>query len=129
MITEPEPRKSAALKKACVKTWNMPAENAPAQAQNSGEGDTGDLGLSVEELGADQRARGLSGVVVSELEQGGIAEESGIQRGDVIVSVNQKKVRNLAEYGMAMKEAARRGAVALLVRRGSASIYFALKLR
>ncbi len=29
MITEPEPRKRQALKKACVKTWNMPAEKAP----------------------------------------------------------------------------------------------------
>ena len=29
-ITEPEPRKRAALKKAWVNTWNMPAEKAPA---------------------------------------------------------------------------------------------------
>ena len=112
-----------------VQVSTAPAENAPAQAQNPGERETGDLGLSVEELGADQRNRGLSGVVVSDLEQGGIAEESGIQRGDVIVSVNQKKVRNVAEYQLAMKQASSRGAVALLVRRGSASIYFALKLR
>ena len=35
MMTEPEPRKRQALKKACVKTWNMPAENAPTpQARN-----------------------------------------------------------------------------------------------
>ncbi len=29
MMTEPEPRKRQALKNACVKTWKMPAENAP----------------------------------------------------------------------------------------------------
>ena len=28
-ITEPAPRKSSALKKACVNTWNTPAANAP----------------------------------------------------------------------------------------------------
>ena len=28
-ITEPDPRNSSALKKACVKTWKTPAENAP----------------------------------------------------------------------------------------------------
>lgn len=67
--------------------------------------------------------------MVSDLEPGGIAEESGIQRGDVIVSVNRRKVSNLAEYQRAMKDASKRGAVALLVKRGSASIYFALKLR
>jgi serine protease Do len=106
-----------------------PAESAPAQSQRPAEREAGPLGLSVEELSPEMRARGMSGVVVSDLEQGGIAEDSGIQRGDVIVSVNQKKVRNLAEYQREMKEATSRGAVALLVRRGGASIYFALKLR
>ena len=28
-ITDPLPRKSSALKKACVISWNMPAANAP----------------------------------------------------------------------------------------------------
>ena len=106
-----------------------PAENAPAEAQRPAEREAGALGLSVAELGAEQRTRGLSGVVVTEVEPGGIAEDSGIQRGDVIVSVNQKKVRNLAEYQRAMKDANDRGAATLLVRRGSASIYFALKIR
>ncbi|HBA89903.1 MAG TPA: peptidase [Geobacter sp.] len=105
------------------------AESTPAQSQRPTEREAGVLGLSVEELGAEMRARGISGVVVSDLEPGGIAEESGIQRGDIIVSVNQRKVRNLAEYQRAMKGAGNRGAVALLVKRGSASIYFALKLR
>ena len=106
-----------------------PAESAPAQAQKPAEREAGPLGLSVQDLGAEQRARGLSGVVVTELEPGGIAEDSGIQRGDIIISVNQKKVRNLAEYQKAMRDATSRGAAALLIRRGNASIYFALKLR
>ena len=106
-----------------------PAESAPAQAQKPSEREAGPLGLSVQELGAEQRARGLSGVVVTDLEPGGIAEDSGIQRGDVIVSVNQKKVRNLSEYQRAMQDANSKGAAALLIKRGNASIYFALKLR
>jgi serine protease Do len=106
-----------------------PAESAPAQKAQPQEREAGALGLSVEELSPDMRARGVSGVVVTDLEPGGIAEDSGIQRGDIIVSVNQKKVRNLAEYQKAVRDASARGAVALLVRRGNASIYFALKLR
>ena len=116
-------------KKVNVFVATTPAESAPAQTQRPAEREAGPLGLSVEELGAEMRGRGITGVVVSDLEPGGLAEESGIQRGDIIVSVNQKKVRNLAEYQSAMKAAATRGAVALLVKRGSASIYFALKLR
>lgn len=116
-------------KRISVLVTTTPAESAPAQQQRPAEREAGALGLSVQELGPEMRAQGLSGVMVSDLEPGGIAEESGVQRGDVIVSVNQKKVSNLAEYQRAMKDATRKGAVALLVRRGSASIYFALKLR
>jgi serine protease Do len=106
-----------------------PAEGAPPQPQKPSEAEAGLLGLSVQDLGSEQRARGLTGVVVTEVEPGGIAEDSGIQRGDVILSVNQKKVRNLAEYQRALKDANSRGAATLLVRRGNASIYFSLKLR
>jgi serine protease Do len=106
-----------------------PAENAPAQAQRPSEHEAGLLGISVQELSAEQRARGLTGVVITEVEPGGIAEDSGIQRGDLILSVNQKKVRNLAEYQRALKDANSVGAATLLIRRGNASIYFSLKLR
>jgi len=56
-----------------------------------------------------------------------MADDSGIQPGDIIIAVNQKKVGNLADYGRLMKEAQQRGTVILLVRRGDASIYFALR--
>lgn len=116
-------------RKLNVFVTTAPADGAKAQAQRPSGREAGLLGLSVEELGAEMRSRGVSGVVVSDLEPGGIAEESGIQRGDIIQSVNQKRVRNLGEYQQAMKDARKRGAVALLVKRGGASIYFALKLR
>jgi len=106
-----------------------PAESAPAQTQRPAEREAGALGFSVQELSQAQKARGLAGVVVTELEAGGIAEESGIERGDVIIAVNQRKVRNLADYQKAMKDAESRGAATLLIRRGNANIYFALKLR
>jgi serine protease Do len=116
-------------KQVKVFVTTAPAEKAPAQTQNPTEREAGALGLSVEELPGDLKARGITGVVVTDLEPGGIAEDSGIQRGDIIMSVNQKKVRNLAEYQRAIKDATSKGAAVLLVRRGNASIYFALKLR
>jgi serine protease Do len=63
------------------------------------------------------------------VEEGSVAAESGIQQGDVLVSINQKKISGTADYARAMKDAERKGSVALLVRRGNASIYFAMKLR
>ena len=113
-----------------VMVTTAPAESPQAQAQQRPtEREAGVLGLAVQELGPELKNQGMSGVMVTDLEPGGLAEEAGIQQGDVIVSVNQKRVRNLAEYQRAVRDASARGAVALLVRRGSASIYFALKLR
>ncbi len=87
------------------------------------------FGLTVEDLPPQIRAQGLSGVLVTEVEDGSIAGEAGLQAGDVIVAVNQKRISNLAEYTIAIKEASKKGTVALLVRRGDASIYFALRTR
>lgn len=112
-----------------VYVTTAPAESAPAQAQRPAEREAGALGLSVQELSPSQKARGLSGVVVSDLEPGGIAEDSGIERGDVILAVNQRKVRTLGEYQRTIKDAIAKGAATLLIRRGNANIYFALKLK
>jgi len=105
------------------------ADSAAAR-QARPQGEAPDIiGLAVTELPPDMLRRGGSGVVVAQVEEGGIAAEAGIQRGDIIVSVNRKPVTNPAEYDRAMAEAERRGTAILLVRRGGASIYFSLRLR
>ena len=105
------------------------SDSASAVKPRSAEPQTGWFGLTVEELPANMRMSGLKGVMVTAVDPEGIAAESGIQRGDIIISVNQKKVPGLADYARAMKEAERKGSVALLVKRGDANIYFALKIR
>jgi serine protease Do len=105
------------------------SDSASALKPRSAEPQTGWFGLTVEELPANMRMSGLSGVIVTAVDPEGMAAESGIQRGDIIISVNQKKVAGLADYARAMKEAERKGSVALLIKRGDANIYFALKIR
>lgn len=90
-------------------------------SQQSGEADL--LGLVVE------NAEQGDGVVVVDEVRGGIAAEAGIKRGDVIVSINRKKTANTAEYARAIHQAGRGGSMVILVRRGDASIYFALRLK
>jgi Do/DeqQ family serine protease len=102
------------------------ADSAPRQRprmergdrQQEGEADL--LGLAVE------NAR--QGVVVVDVVQGGLAAEAGIKKGDVIVSINRKKIATTAEYDRAVNQAGRSG-LTILVRRGDASIYFALRLK
>ena len=105
------------------------SESAAAQKPKSTEPQAGWFGLMVEELPRNMRISGLSGVIVTQVDPEGVAAEAGIQQGDVIVSVNQKRIAGLADYSKAMKEAERKGSVALLVKRGDSSIYFALKIK
>jgi S1-C subfamily serine protease len=105
------------------------ADSAPKQqkrgerSRRQGEGEADLLGLTVE------NAEGGGGVAVVDAERGGIAAEAGIKRGDVIVSINNKRTATTAEYARAIQQAGRSGRLTILVRRGDASIYFALRLK
>jgi Do/DeqQ family serine protease len=87
------------------------------------------MGMAVAELPREMRMRGASGVVITDIDAEGLAAEAGLQRGDIIVSVNRISVTNLAEYGRAIAESGKKGSAVLLVKRGNASIYFVLKTR
>ena len=84
------------------------------------------LGMSVEDLPREMRMKGFSGVIITGVDPEGVAAETGLQPGDIIVSINRKKVANLAEYARLVAESTRKGSVVLLVNRGNASIYFVL---
>jgi Do/DeqQ family serine protease len=104
------------------------ADSAPKQRRDSGggrqQGGEADLlGLVVGD--AEQG----TGVVVLDVAKGGIAAEAGIRRGDLIVSINRKRVANKAEYTHSIQQAGQSGGMTVLVRRGDASIYFALRTR
>ncbi|MEI6826627.1 MAG: DegQ family serine endoprotease [Desulfuromonadales bacterium] len=105
------------------------AENAPRQRQkvdrggNHQEGEADLLGLIVENSDQDD------GVVVIDALRGGAAAESGIKRGDVIVSINRSRIANTTEYARMLQQAGRTGSLTVLVRRGDASIYFALRIK
>ncbi|MBT0665222.1 DegQ family serine endoprotease [Geobacter pelophilus] len=104
------------------------SDSAEASAAHSAEPAAGWFGLYVDEIPRNMRSSGVKGVIVTEVDPEGPAAES-MQPGDLIVSVNQRRVANLDEYGKAMREAEKRGSVALLVKRGNASIYVVLRLR
>lgn len=104
------------------------AETAPKKRRDS-DGDGGQqpgqadlLGLAVDD--AEQ-----GGVVVVDVARDGVAAGAGIRRGDVIVSINRKKVSNSGEYQRIIQQAGRGNSMTILVRRGNESIYFALRIK
>ncbi len=106
------------------------SESAAAkQVKPEAQAPTEWLGMSVEELPRELRMKGLSGVIITEIDPEGLAAEAGLRQGDIIISINRKKVENLAGYAGIIAESDTKGSAVLLVKRGNASIYFVLKTR
>ncbi|MBI3450669.1 MAG: DegQ family serine endoprotease [Acidobacteria bacterium] len=76
-----------------------------------------------EQLGLE----GESGVIVSEVESGGPAEEAGLQEGDLIKEINRRAISGLNDYRSALAGAKRGHPVLLLIRRGDATTYVSIK--
>jgi serine protease Do len=78
------------------------------------------LGLSVQTLTRPLAERmgydGLSGVVITDVEPGSLADEHGIEPDMLIVEVNREAVRNVKQYNQALAKAKQKGKVLLRVR-------------
>ena len=91
-----------------------------------------ELGFSVEdltdELAGHYRYKGLSGVIVTSVDDGSQAAEKGIAPGALIIEVNQKKVKNTTEFNEAIKDARKEGTALLYVKLGRYTYFVPLKL-
>ncbi|HEY6820493.1 MAG TPA: PDZ domain-containing protein [Burkholderiales bacterium] len=113
-----------------LQLWRQgePREAAITVQQALDDSATGSLGLHVRELPeATLKSLGVAyGVMVTKVR--GIATRSRLLPGDVIVAVNQTKIRSLDEFNRLLG-AAQSGMVSLLVRRADADLYIPLDLR
>jgi serine protease Do len=105
-------------------------EDRQARAEPAPKADI--VGLQVKPVSPEQaEALGLEeaqGVIVSEVGPASVAEEAGIQKGDVILEINRKPLAGIADYREAMKAVEEDGSVLLLIRRKESSFYVALNL-
>jgi serine protease Do len=100
-------------------------ESAPSRGEK--------LGMTLRDLTPSaaeqlQLPRGTKGVVVMGVEAGEAAEDAGLQRGDVIVSVNGEDVEDVAEFDKVIAKAKPDGLARLRVRRGNSHQFLILKL-
>jgi serine protease Do len=90
------------------------------------------LGMQVQEL-SDELARRLrspetSGVVVTWLDDDGLAAAAGILLNDIVKEINGHKIASLDDYKRAISAYKKGDFVRLLVRRGDSLLYIAVKL-
>ncbi len=90
------------------------------------------LGVTVQELtpqlAARYRISGIKqGVVIVGIEEGSVADEIGLQEGDVILEINRKKIENLRDFEKAMKEANPEKGILFHLHRKGSSFYLSYK--
>ncbi len=90
-----------------------------------------ELGMKLQKLTPDLAAQfgyeDANGVLVTAVDAGSIAEQAGIQRGNLIEEVNRRDVKTPQQVKAAIKDSQKK-TVLLLVRQGNASRYLALRL-
>jgi serine protease Do len=102
------------------------ARNRGGFGRNGGDSDEALEGVSVENL-TPQVARGLkvpagtTGVVVNDVSPASAAAAAGLRQGDVILEVNRRPVKNVAEFEAAVKNS--KDGTLLLVNRDGRTIY------
>ena len=65
--------------------------------------------------------------MISSVQPGSRADESGLRARDVILEVNRAAVKNVDAYQTALKTSAKGKIVLMLVRRGDNTIYVTVK--
>lgn len=121
------------LKDVHVVVGEMPGD-AVAQrgSKRGGNADSGvtveRLGLTLNELTAEQKKelQVEGGLLVEDARAA--AARAGLQRGDVILSINNEEVDSLEKFNGVLKQIPKGRNIALLVRRGDGTSYVAIKL-
>lgn len=113
-------------------------ENAKNNDPESGDsndptkqGQDGKLGLSLQPLTEEMSRQlkvpaGTEGLVVTDVDETGVAAEAGVARGDVIMEINRKPVKTVEAVQSALNSAGDKP-ILLLIARGNQVIYLTVK--
>ncbi len=108
-------------------TLNKAESGADEESDNGGgnAGASDTHGLHLADIGKDSDLYGkVEGVIITSVDQDSDAAAAGLQEGDVIVSVNRKTVKNVAEFREAAK--AGKGTLFMAIRRDDQLFYVSL---
>ncbi|HAJ27136.1 MAG TPA: peptidase [Syntrophus sp. (in: bacteria)] len=89
------------------------------------------FGLAVEDITPEiARYLGIpkkTGIIVVRVQSGSPADEMGIQPQDIILQVNKTKIASVKEYMNEVNKKSNKGSIMLLIKRGQATFFVALR--
>jgi serine protease Do len=110
-----------------LKVEELAEEKAPGKAKTPLQG----FGMKLEDmtpnLSEQLKTEEKSGVVVVGVDPGSLAEEAGVQQGDIVKEVNRKGVKNLAQYREETGKIKKGEPILLLMKRGKQSFYISIE--
>lgn len=104
----------------------LPKELAKASRGGSGKGEHALAGITVENLRQSARSKASSGVVVTEIEPDSSAERAGLQKGDIILEVNRKPVKDVRDFERLTSQLTPQSAVLILLNRGTSTLFLSI---
>jgi Do/DeqQ family serine protease len=116
-----------------VKLAELPANRKIAAADNTSNGNTGELGIGVLPLTPELASRlrlpmEAQGLVVTDVDELGAAADAGIREGDVIVEANRQPVRSLTDLQSAIQNIGSKPLL-LLINRGGNTVFVTVRMR
>jgi serine protease Do len=90
-----------------VGEYQKPGTQVADNASGAGQGNTGKLGLAVDDLNADARQQlnvpsTVQGAAIADVRPGSPADDAGLAPGDVVLEVNRKPVDSAAQFASAV---------------------------
>ncbi|MGA1842027.1 MAG: DegQ family serine endoprotease [bacterium] len=113
---------------------NMKITVKLGEFEESGKGslaakEESELGMTLQDISPELAKHfdltNTEGVLVTDVKQNSPADKAGVQRGDVILEVNRKKIMDTEDFKKAVK-ASKKGTVLLLINRGEHLLFMAI---
>ena len=93
--------------------------------QSSNTEKTNKLNLSVKKVPKQYK---INGVIVSGITENSLASEAGVMLGDIIVKINNYRVKNVNDFNKILKKLKKDEVVRLYIKRGMSNIFVAFRL-
>ena len=124
-------RKTVTLKAKIAEQPKDMAQPEGETAQGEGE-DTALSGIEVHNLNPDIANQlglpaGVTGVVITGVDEGSAAEEAGLLEGDVITEINRQKVRNIGDFTRLSRKLSNKDSALLFIIRHGQKLFVAIQ--